>query len=180
MEKTLEQQRENIPAEVLSCLNKDDVDFVVESTYSWSRAIWKFLLAVFVLSASVFLFHFLSHVPTSYLPDDRLILVIIAFPIMLFCIWIEFMIFVVSHILKRTTYFIGTSSQLLFFNKKTMKYLPWWTFSNMVSSSGIKKWKITLLLHREQKGIGKMLIMFGVPNVPQIEKLCAKRIWQQG
>lgn len=39
MEKTLEQQRENIPAEVLSYLNKDDVDFVVESTYSWSRAI---------------------------------------------------------------------------------------------------------------------------------------------
>lgn len=187
-----------LPQDLNSSLGSENKDFVLKAHNIHPSAILFGLIGFGVLGGvGLFAFvftlvipffqgkevHFvLQGIPTVVSIDNPYPFVMAIIVVGFFCLEVYEQYF------KKRDYFVGTPTRLLHFRKST-RSIPWEQFSGHVEVTGNAKKGNILLQMRTGKVVSKngtdrhvpdVIHMYGIPNAFEIERMCKKRMKENG
>lgn len=187
-----------LPQDLNSALGSENKDFVLKADYM-HPSIKLFGLIVFGVLGGVGLFAFVFTLVIPFFQGKEVHFVLEGIPtvasinnpysfVMVIIIVGFFCLEIYEQYFKKGDYFVGTPTRLLHFRKST-RSMPWEQFSGHVEVTGNAKKGNILFQMRTGKVVSKngteryvpdVILMYGIPNVFEIERMCKKRIKENG
>lgn len=193
----------SLPPEMVNIVGSEIMDFAVKAKHANPPKVSLVMIifgAVWLGFSSIFFFlfpgplfqgkevHFLANdVPTVASPENLKPILLPALIIGIFIlIGIGMLGAAIYLMFKKGGYFVGTPTRLISYSKSKYRSIDWEQFSGDIEVSGndtngnislgLRTGKMVSSKDGPDRYVPDMFYISGIPNAPEIEKICTKRI----